>query len=238
MNHFIELCLDENQDVWIMLHSGSRNIGNIIGRYFIELAKEDMRIHFINLPDKDLAYLSEGTKHYDDYVEAVEWAQDYARINRAEMMDLALKAMSRHLPEFTVTQEAVNAHHNYISKENHYNENVMVTRKGAIRARKGELGIIPGSMGTRSYIVRGLGNQESFCSCSHGAGRVMSRGKAKELISLAEHEEATKGVMCRKDAGVLDESPKAYKVIDDVMKSQEDLVEVVHTLKQVLCIKG
>jgi tRNA-splicing ligase RtcB len=237
-NHFIELCLDENNDVWLMLHSGSRNIGNLIGNYFINLAKEDMRRHFINLPDADLAYLVEGTNHFDDYFEALTWAQDYARLNRAEMMDLALTALSKHLKPFTVTQEAVNCHHNFTSLENHFGENIYVTRKGAIRAREGEFGIIPGSMGTRSYIVRGKGEKESFCSCSHGAGRVMSRGKAKELITLEEHLEATHGVMCRKDSGVLDESPKAYKDIDSVMASQTDLVEIVHSLKQVLCIKG
>lgn len=237
-NHFIELCLDENDDVWIMVHSGSRNIGNAIGKHFIELAKKDMQIHHINVPDTDLSYLSQGTQHYDNYVRAVEWAQKYAAKNRAVMLDLILKGLSKYLPEFTVTQEAVNCHHNYIAIENHFNTNVIVTRKGAIRARVNDLGIIPGSMGAKSYIVRGKGNAESFCSCSHGAGRVLSRGKAKEVISLADHVEATKGIMCRKDEGVLDESPAAYKDIEAVMAAQADLVEIVHTLKQVLCIKG
>lgn len=237
-NHFQELCLDENDDVWVMIHTGSRNVGNAIGKHFIELAKKDMETYHINVPDKDLAYLSEGTKHYNDYVEAVSWAQKYAASNRAGMLDLVLKGLSKHLPEFTVTQDAVNCHHNYIAIENHYNSNVVITRKGAIRARTGDLGIIPGSMGTKSYIVRGKGNQESFCSCSHGAGRVLSRGKAKEVISVEDHIAATKGIMCRKDEGVLDESPAAYKDIDAVMAAQSDLVEIVHTLRQVLCIKG
>lgn len=237
-NHFIELCIDENDDVWVMVHSGSRNIGNAIGKHFIELAKKDMELYHISVPDKDLSYLSEGTKHYDDYVRAVEWAQKYAASNRAVMLDLILKGLSKYLPEFTITQDAVNCHHNYIAIENHFNANVIVTRKGAIRARTNDLGIIPGSMGTKSYIVRGKGNPDSFCSCSHGAGRVLSRGKAKEVISIDDHIAATKGIMCRKDEGVLDESPAAYKDIDAVMAAQMDLVEIVHTLKQVLCVKG
>lgn len=237
-NHFVEICIDESNDVWLMVHSGSRNLGNAIGRMFIDMARLEMQRHFINLPDKDLSYLVEGSVHYDAYVEAVLVAQEYAALNRKMMMDICLKAMSKYLPAFTLTQEAVNCHHNYISMENHYGENVWITRKGAIRVRNGELGIIPGSMGTKSYIVRGKGNQESFCSCSHGAGRVYSRGKAKELISLEDHIKATEGIMCRKDEGVIDESPAAYKNIDNVMESQLDLVDTIHTLKQVLCIKG
>lgn len=237
-NHFIELCIDENQDVWLMLHSGSRGIGNQIGSYFINIAKEEMKKHFINLLDQDLAYLPEGTQHFKDYMEAVDWAQEYAMINRQEMVDIALKTMSRYLPEFTITQEAVNCHHNYVSRENHFGENVWVTRKGAIRARKDELGIIPGSMGTKSFIVSGLGNPESFTSCSHGAGRVMSRGEANKRISVEDHVKATEGIVCRKDSGVLDESPKAYKDVEAVMQSQSDLVSIVHTLRQVMCIKG
>jgi len=237
-NHFIELCLDENNDVWIMLHSGSRGIGNAIGRYFIELAQKDMEKNNIHLPHRDLAYLQEGSQYYDDYVEAVSWAQEYARRNRDAMLELVIAAMTRFLPVFKVTKEAINCHHNYISEETHFGEDVIITRKGAVSAQAGEYGIIPGSMGAKSFIVRGLGNTESFCSCSHGAGRKMSRGAAKKHITLEDHIKATEGVECRKDEGVIDESPGAYKEILDVMRSQEDLVEVVHTLKQVLCVKG
>jgi len=237
-NHFIELCLDENQEVWVMLHSGSRNPGNCIGRYFIDLAKKDMERHFISLPDKDLSYLVEGTAHYDSYVEAVSWAQDFAFRNRQVMMELVLRALRSKLPDFEVTHEAVNCHHNYVSMENHFGANVHVTRKGAVRAREGDLGIIPGSMGARSYIVRGKGNADSFHSCSHGAGRAHSRGAAKKLFTLEDHYKATEGVECRKDRSVLDETPGAYKDIDKVMDAQKDLVEIVHTLKQVLCVKG
>ena len=237
-NHFIELCLDEAGGVWMMLHSGSRGIGNAIGSYFIELAKRDCEKLGIHLPDRDLAYFPEGARHFDDYVEAVGWAQDYARANREEMMDLVIEAMRRHLPSFEVTREAVNCHHNYVERERHYGEEVWLTRKGAIRARAGELGIIPGSMGTRSYIVRGKGSAESFDSCAHGAGRRMSRHAAQKKFSLQDLAEQTRGVVCRKDRGVIDEIPGAYKDIDEVMANQSDLVEVVHTLKQVLCVKG
>jgi len=237
-NHFIELCLDENDDVWVMLHSGSRGIGNVIGEYFINLAKKDMGQHIVNLPDKDLAYFSEGAKHYDDYLDGVGWAQDYALVNRREMMNLICEALRKKLPKFGVTKEAVHCHHNYVAREQHFGESVWVTRKGAIRAGKGELGIIPGSMGAKSYIVRGLGNPMSFCSSSHGAGRTMSRNKAKSKFSTDDIELQTQGVECRKDAGVIDEIPGAYKDIDTVMHNQSDLVEVVHTLRQVLCIKG
>jgi tRNA-splicing ligase RtcB len=237
-NHFIELCIDENDDVWIMLHSGSRGIGNAIGRYFIELAQKDMAAQQIKLPNKDLAYLQEGSQHYDDYVEAVSWAQEYARRNRDAMLELVITALTRYLPTFKITKEAINCHHNYVSKETHFGENVIITRKGAVSAQLGELGIIPGSMGAKSFIVRGLGNSESFCSCSHGAGRTMSRSAAKRNITVEEHIQATEGVECRKDKGMIDESPGAYKSIDDVMASQADLVEIVHTLKQVLCVKG
>ena len=237
-NHFIEVCLDTEDRVWVMLHSGSRGVGNLIGRYFIEIAKEDMRTHHINLRDVNLAYVSEGTQHFNDYVEAVGWAQDYAANNREVMMKLVIEALRKHLPDFKIEDAAINCHHNYVQQENHFGANVWVTRKGAVSAREGQLGIIPGSMGERSFIVRGKGNPESFCSCSHGAGRVMSRGKAKEAISLDDHAEATRGVECRKDVGVLDESPAAYKDIDAVMAAQDDLVEIVHTLKQVLCVKG
>lgn len=237
-NHFIELCLDENDDVWVMLHSGSRGVGNAIGRHFIELARRDMEKVQMNLPDRDLAYFNEGTDHFHDYIEAVEWAQDYAMTNRREMMRLILKVLKKRLPDFKVTKEAINCHHNYVSEEFHFGESVFVTRKGAIRAGEGELGIIPGSMGAKSFIVRGKGNPNSFHSCSHGAGRVMSRTKAKRLFSKEDLEAQTTGVECRKDKSVIDEIPAAYKDIDQVMANQTDLVDVVHTLKQVICIKG
>jgi tRNA-splicing ligase RtcB (3'-phosphate/5'-hydroxy nucleic acid ligase) len=237
-NHFIEVCLDETGGVWVMLHSGSRGIGNAIGSYFIELAKKDAERNNVQLPDRDLAYFPEGARHFDDYVEAVGWAQDYARANREEMMDLVIEAMRRHLPSFEVTREAVNCHHNYVERERHYGEDVWLTRKGAIRARAGELGIIPGSMGARSYIVRGKGAAESFDSCAHGAGRRMSRNAAQKCFKIEDLVHQTRGVICRKDRGVIDEIPGAYKDIDEVMANQSDLVEVVHTLKQVLCVKG
>jgi tRNA-splicing ligase RtcB (3'-phosphate/5'-hydroxy nucleic acid ligase) len=239
-NHFIEVCLDEAGAVWVMLHSGSRGIGNKIGTYFIERAKADMRRWFINLPDEDLAYLPEGSELFKDYVTAVEWAQDYARKNRELMMQNTINALRSlgTLPEFDAHLEAVNCHHNYISREKHYGESCIVTRKGAVRARLGELGIIPGSMGAKSFIVRGKGNAESFDSCSHGAGRSMSRTKAKKQFTVVDHAEATAGVECRKDIDVLDETPGAYKAIGDVMAAQADLVEIVHTLKQVVCVKG
>jgi len=237
-NHFIEVCLDETQQVWLMLHSGSRGIGNAIGSYFIELARRDAARDQVNLPDRDLAYFREGAQHFDDYVEAVGWAQDYARANRTEMMELVIDALHRHLPAFEVTGEAVNCHHNYVERERHYGEQVWVTRKGAIRAGEGELGIIPGSMGTRSYIVRGKGSVESFDSCAHGAGRRMSRNAAEKKFSVSDLARQTEGVICRKDKSVLDEIPGAYKDIDEVMAHQQDLVEVVHALKQVICVKG
>lgn len=237
-NHFIELCLDEADQVWVMLHSGSRGIGNRIGTHFIELAKREMERWHVQLPDRDLAYLPEGSQHFDDYIEAVGWAQDFAMENRREMMDAVLAVLRRTLKNFDITETAVNCHHNYVEREHHYGKNVWVTRKGAVRARKGDLGIIPGSMGARSYIVRGKGNPESFCSCSHGAGRVMTRTEAKRRFTAEDHAAATAGVECRKDADVLDETPMAYKDIDTVMAAQADLVEVVHTLKQVVCVKG
>jgi tRNA-splicing ligase RtcB len=237
-NHFIEVCLDESSRVWVMLHSGSRGIGNAIGTYFIELARRDMEGQIANLPDRDLAYFREGTEHFDEYVRAVEWAQRYAMVNRETMMDSVLAAMRRHLPSFEVTEEAVNCHHNYVQREQHFGERVWVTRKGAIRAGAGELGIIPGSMGAKSYIVRGRGSAESFHSCAHGAGRRMSRSAAQKQFTPADVARQTEGIICRKDSGVVDEIPAAYKSIDEVMENQRDLVEVVHTLKQVLCVKG
>lgn len=238
-NHFVEICLDEHDQVWVMLHSGSRGVGNAIGNYFIELARQDMQKYFINLPDKDLAYLVEGTEHFDDYWFAVGWAQRFAMKNRELMMQAAMNALRQiiHKP-FNAKVEAVNCHHNYVDKEQHYGEEVMVTRKGAVRARLGEYGIIPGSMGAKSFIVRGLGNQESFCSCSHGAGRVFSRTEAKKRFSVADQIAQTEGVECRKDAAVIDEIPAAYKPIEAVMQAQQDLVEIVYTLRQVVCVKG
>lgn len=238
-NHFIELCLDEEQRVWVMLHSGSRGVGNAIGTFFIELAKQDMRKWHINLPDEDLAYFPEGTDHFDDYVEAVGWAQDFAALNRRMMMTNVIAALRGQIAKpFDAEMEAVNCHHNYVQRENHFGQNILVTRKGAVRAAKGVMGIIPGSMGAKSFIVRGLGNPKSFDSCSHGAGRVMSRTAAKKLVTLDEHIADTAGVECRKDEGVIDETPKAYKPIEAVMAAQSDLVEIVHTLKQVVCVKG
>ena len=238
-NHFIELCLDEENAVWVMLHSGSRGIGNQIGQYFIEKAKEDMKRWFINLPDQDLAYLSEGSENFDDYVEAVEWAQNFALTNRSLMLGATMRALESALGRpFAWGSVAVNCHHNYVSKEHHFGANVWVTRKGAVRAREGDLGIIPGSMGARSYIVRGKGNADSFHTCSHGAGRAMSRAEAKRRFTVEDHEKATQGIECRKDKDVIDETPMAYKDIDAVMAAQSDLVEVVPTLRQVVCVKG
>lgn len=238
-NHFVEVVLDEEDRVGIMLHSGSRGIGNRIGSYFIERAKEEMRRWFVNLPDQDLAYLPQGSELFDDYLFAVSWAQSFARSNRETMMTAALAALTEAVPKpFTCDETAVNCHHNYVSQERHFGANVFVTRKGAVRAGRDELGIIPGSMGARSFIVRGKGNHESLCSCSHGAGRAMSRNEAKKRFTLEDHAAAVAGVECRLDEDVIDETPAAYKSIDAVMAAQADLIEVVHTLKQVVCVKG
>jgi tRNA-splicing ligase RtcB len=239
-NHFIELCLDEEDRVWVMLHSGSRGTGNLIGTYFIEKARKalEKRSLDFHVPDKDLAFFLEGEALFEEYVAAVSWAQDYARANREAMMSRVLAELRHRLPAFQLAGVAVNCHHNYVQRETHHGESLLVTRKGAVSAREGELGIIPGSMGTRSYIVRGKGNADSFHSCSHGAGRVMSRTEAKKRISIADHAKATAHVECRKDAAVVDESPAAYKPIEAVMAAQADLVEVVHTLRQVVCVKG
>ncbi|MCG8988912.1 RtcB family protein [Delftia acidovorans] len=238
-NHFIEICLDEAGFVWFMLHSGSRGVGNAIGTHFIELAKKDAELHQRNLPDKDLAYFEEGARYFGDYVRGVSWAQKFAMRNREVMMANLIATVRKVIAKpFESHLEAVNCHHNYVQQERHFGQDVFITRKGAVSARRGELGIIPGSMGARSYIVRGLGNPESFESCSHGAGRVMSRTKAKKMFSVEDHIKATEGVECRKDANVVDEIPMAYKDIDAVMAAQQDLVEVVHTLKQVVCVKG
>jgi tRNA-splicing ligase RtcB len=238
-NHFIEVCLDEEGAVWFMLHSGSRGVGNAIGTMFIELAKQDALRHNANLPDRDLAYFEEGSRHFGDYVRAVGWAQKFAALNREVMMKRVIEAAKTVIRKnFQSHVEAVNCHHNYVQQETHFGAEVYVTRKGALSAKAGQLGIIPGSMGARSYIVRGLGQPESFDSCSHGAGRAMSRGDAKRRFTLADHRAATAGVECRKDKDVLDETPAAYKDIDAVMAAQRDLVDVVHTLKQVVCVKG
>lgn len=239
-NHFIEICLDEEDMMWVMLHSGSRGVGNRIGTYFIEAAKREMERYHIApyLPDSDLSYLVEHTEVFDDYVDAVDWAQEYAMENRKAMMHSVLKVLHAVLPPFAITDQAINCHHNYVTKENHFGDNVLVTRKGAVQAREGTMGIIPGSMGTGSFIVRGLGNQDSFCSCSHGAGRVMSRTKAKKMISMEDHAKAMVGIEARLDADIIDESPAAYKPIGAVMDAQSDLVEIVHRLRQIVNVKG
>ncbi|CAN5421539.1 RtcB family protein [soil metagenome] len=238
-NHFIEVCLDEAGSVWFMLHSGSRGVGNFIGTMFIELARTEALRADAHLPDVDLAYFEEGSRYFGDYVRAVGWAQRFAELNREVMMRRVIEAAKTVLRKsFQSHIEAVNCHHNYVQKEHHFGEDVYVTRKGAVSAKAGQLGIIPGSMGARSYIVRGRGNADSFDSCSHGAGRVMSRGEARRRFTLADHREATAGVECRKDSDVIDETPAAYKDIDAVMAAQRDLVDVVHTLKQVVCVKG
>lgn len=237
-NHFIEVCLDEDDRVWLMLHSGSRGIGNAVGRFFIEQAREMLTRRGVHVPDKDLAWLAEGEPEFEDYIEAVLWAQDFAMENRTAMMERVLRSLRDTIGSFTMEKTAVNCHHNYASKEHHFGADVWVTRKGAVSAREGELGIIPGSMGARSFIVRGLGNPDSFHTCSHGAGRAMSRAEAKRRFTLEDHVKATEGIECRKDAGVIDETPMAYKDIDAVMAAQRDLVEIVHTLRQVVCVKG
>ena len=237
-NHFIEVCLDEGGRVWVMLHSGSRGVGNRIGRYFIQLAKKDMERHRVALPDKDLAYLQEGSRYFDDYVAAVGWAQDYAATNRAFMKRQVLAAIQSSIKSVAATAMAVECHHNYVARERHFGADVWITRKGAVRARKGDLGIIPGSMGRQSYIVRGKGNRDALHSCAHGAGRRMSRTQARRVFTAEHLAEQTMGIECRKDSGVVDEIPSAYKDIDEVMVNQSDLVEIVHTLRQVVNVKG
>ncbi len=238
-NHFIEICLDETDRVWIMLHSGSRGIGNAIGTYFIGLAQQEMQEQLETLPSRDLAYFNEGSEYFDDYLKAVHWAQQFASLNREAMMENALAALQRCVEKpIALDMDEINCHHNYVQKEQHFGEEIYVTRKGAVSARRGEFGIIPGSMGAKSFIVRGLGNEESFCSCSHGAGRVMSRTKAKKLFSVDDQIRATAHVECRKDADVIDEIPMAYKDIDAVMAAQSDLVEIMYALRQVVCVKG
>ena len=237
-NHFIELCLAEDDHVWVMLHSGSRNIGKLIGEAAINMAKELMEKNGVAIADKNLAWLAEGSPEFDMYTEALEWAQRYAALNRDIMLHLTMKVLAKTFPDIRGIEDAVNCHHNFAAREEHYGAQVWITRKGAVRARNGELGIIPGSMGARSFIVRGKGHEEAYCSCSHGAGRKMSRGAAKKLFNEADLAAQTAGVECRKDSGVVDEIPGAYKDIDQVMAAQAELVEIVHTLKQVLCVKG
>mmetsp|Transcript_10101 Transcript_10101/g.42447 ORF Transcript_10101/g.42447 Transcript_10101/m.42447 type:complete len:426 (-) Transcript_10101:645-1922(-) len=241
-NHFVEMCLDETDSIWLMLHSGSRGVGNRIGMYFIELAKKDMRKHIRDLPNKDLAYFKAGSDHFDDYLYAVGWAQRFAKVNREVMMNSFLKALRESVPEslrgFRADLLAVDCHHNYVNREFHFGEDLLITRKGAVCAEKGRYGIIPGSMGAKSFIVQGKGNAESYNSCSHGAGRLMSRSEAKRRFSVEEHMRATRQVECRKDKDVIDETPMAYKPIDKVMAAQDDLVEIKHTLRQILCVKG
>lgn len=241
-NHFIELCEDTEGGSWIMLHSGSRNIGNMVARYYIERAKGLMKQLFISLPDMDLAYLASGQKEFDDYIHDLLWCQGYAKANRREMMtrvlDIIIKEFGLKTSAMYLMKDMIDCHHNYTELENHYGKNVWVTRKGAVRARQGEMGIIPGSMGAKSFIVSGKGNPESFCSCSHGAGRKHSRTQAKKLFTQEDLIKQTEGVECRKDSGVIDEIPGAYKDIDVVMENQKDLVKVEFQLKQFMCIKG
>lgn len=240
-NHFIEICLDTEKNVWVMLHSGSRGTGNIIARRHMNEAKDLMKKMFIDLPDPDLAYFVTKTKEFDNYISDLQWAQRYAHQNRIEMMKLVLKDLSFAIykePDKITREFEVNCHHNYTDRESHFNENVWVTRKGAVRARPNDYGIIPGSMGTKSYIVKGKGMVDSFCSCSHGAGRKMSRTQAKKEFTIEDLAKQTANVECRKDKDVLDEIPGAYKDIDEVMENQKDLVEIVAELKQIMCIKG
>jgi tRNA-splicing ligase RtcB len=236
-NHFIEVCLDTSDAVWLMLHSGSRHIGNALAEFHMGKARE--LLHNRSLPDRDLAVFLAGTPQFEAYRHDLYWAQEYAALNRAVMLERLQSVVRKHFPKLRVEFDApVSCHHNYVAEEHHFGEELLVTRKGAIRAGAGELGIIPGSMGTKSYIVRGKGNALAFESASHGAGRRMSRGQAKKSFTLRDLERQTEGVECRKDAGVLDEAPKAYKNIDRVMEQQDDLVEIVHELKQVVCVKG
>lgn len=239
-NHFIEICLDEANRVWIMLHSGSRNVGKTVGEVAMEEAKRYMKTMSVDLQDRDLAWLSEGTEEFDEYVEALKWAQEYAALNRDVMLELVMGAVQRAMPGkfLTTIQGVVNCHHNYLSREFFGGEYLWITRKGAVSARSGQLGIIPGSMGAKSFIVCGKGHEAAYCSCSHGAGRVMSRSEAKRRFTTEDVVQQTAGVECRKDDGIIDEIPSSYKDIDAVMAAQSDLVEIKHTLKQVLCVKG
>lgn len=239
-NHFIEVCVDEENGVWLMLHSGSRHIGNMLAQYHIDTAKELRQLAGDRIPDPDLAYFIANTPEFEAYWRDLQWAQDYARYNREVMMARVKRVVEKHLaggkPMKPLLQ--VNCHHNYAEKEVHFGEEVYVTRKGAVRSREEDYGIVPGSMGAKSFIVKGKGNAESYCSCSHGAGRLMSRKKAKDRFTMDDLIEQTRGIECRKDEEVIDEIPAAYKPIERVMAQQSDLVEVVATLKQMVCIKG
>lgn len=237
-NHFIEICLDEEDALWVMLHSGSRFIGNHLATRYIKDAKSEMALYHVDVPNRDLAYLSEGTQLFTAYMRTILWLQDYAFQNRIEMMGRVLETLADETGQAIERSMEVNCHHNYAEMENHFGANVWITRKGAVRARKGDLGIIPGSMGASSFIVRGLGNPESFMSCAHGAGRRMSRTAAKKRFTSKDLERQTKGVECRKDGGVVDEIPAAYKDIDEVMANQDDLVEIISSLHQIICVKG
>lgn len=238
-NHFIEVCLDEVDNVWVMCHSGSRGVGNKIGSYFIEKAKEEMLKYYINLPDSDLSYLVQDTQIFNDYLKALSFAQSFAATNRKLIMEATIEALSLFMGHpIEITDEVVSCHHNYVATERHFNSNVFITRKGAVNAAEGILGIIPGSMGAKSFIVKGKGNHESFCSCSHGAGRKLSRNVANRSISLKDHELAMHGIEARLDKDVLDESPACYKNIEVVMKAQDSLVDIVHTLRQIVNVKG
>ncbi len=239
-NHFIEVCLDTEEQVWLMLHSGSRNIGNMLAQRHIDTAKHLAKLAETPLPDKDLAHFVEGTPEFAAYWHDLQWAQNYARVNREVMMARLKRVVEKHIAGGKPTKPivSVNCHHNYAEREVHYGEGVYVTRKGAVRAQDNDYGIIPGSMGAKSYIVKGKGNCESYCSCSHGAGRLLSRSKAKNLYTLDDLVQQTAGVECRKDESLLDEIPAAYKPIEQVMANQADLVDVVATLKQVICVKG
>lgn len=237
-NHFIELCIDEAQQVWIMLHSGSRHTGKMIADVYINKAKGLMKQYMVSLPDPDLAYLVEGSPEFDGYWKALQWAQAYAKRNREMMLNFVQCALMVELVKPLKPELTVSCHHNYAEREHHFGQNVIVTRKGAVRAREGDYGIIPGAMGSFSYIVRGLGNPDSFHSCSHGAGRRFSRTEAKRRFTLADVAEQTAGVECRKDEGVIDELPGAYKPIDEVMANQRDLVSIEAKLQAVLCVKG
>lgn len=237
-NHFIELCYDQEDRIWVLLHSGSRHIGLQLANYYIRQAKEDMARFHYDLPDPELAYLTKDRPAFDDYMYDLRWAQDYAAENRSQMLTTVISQLSAIIGRPVLTFTYVNCRHNYATYERHYDEDVIVVRKGAIRAGVDELGVVPGSMGAASYIVKGKGNAESFCSCAHGAGRRLGRAAAKKQYTVQDLVALTEGIECRKDAGVLDEIPAAYKSIEQVMQDQTDLVEQVNVLRQVINVKG
>lgn len=242
-NHFVEVCLDENQRVWLVLHSGSRGVGNRIADYHIKIAQKLMAANKITLKDRDLAYLPEHTDEFRNYIRDLLWAQDYALANREEMMDRAMTELSFAIHhesghEQTLTKQRINCHHNFTQMETHFGKNMWITRKGAIQMKPGQPGVIPGSMGTRSYIVSGLGNPESYHSAPHGAGRRMSRSKAREMFTMQDLETAMQGVAARLRPSLIDEIPDAYKNIHEVMENSRELVKIEHTLKQIVNVKG